>query len=270
MENLGLSHKVTMTTDARSRGQVGAADIAFFAAMGRVELETLLHSERAFERTCAAILLAHFNDALTVAQLCQQLLIEKKLYTKIALCEALVKCAELSVSPLIGLLGRIGNNQEADVPSKGFYKRSYPLPRDIAARTICRLGIVAIAPLETFMESSDDLHGIAQALDAYGHIIYTMGLTHPSSSLQMLYRRYAGNALLRYKIARCLSGFRDEWSSSLLLNMLRTDHPGHQLEALRSSLLSGVTIPPDIQILLTGELGRLHAFLTTRSGGIWR
>ena len=71
-----------------------------------------------------------------VDKLCHQLAIEKKLYTKIALCETLAECAELSIEPLIGLLGRIGKNQETQIPEIGFYKVSYPLQRDIAARTI--------------------------------------------------------------------------------------------------------------------------------------
>ena len=83
--------------------------------------------------------------------------IEKKLYPKIALCETLAVCAELSIEPLIGLLGQIGNNQERKIPETGFYKVSYPLPRDIAARTICRLGIIAILPLENFIKFSKDM-----------------------------------------------------------------------------------------------------------------
>jgi hypothetical protein len=76
-----------------------------------------------------------------VTELCRQLAVEKKLYTKIALCESLAARAELSIEPLIELLGRIGKNQETKIPERGFYKVSYPLPRDIAARIICRLVI---------------------------------------------------------------------------------------------------------------------------------
>jgi hypothetical protein len=131
----------------RERGEVNEADITHFASFDEPELLFLFHSKIPVERSCAAIHLRKYQSPTVVDRLCHQLAIEKKLYTEIALCETLAECAELSIEPLVGLLGRIGKNQETKIPETGFYKVSYPLPRDIAARTICRLGIVAILPL---------------------------------------------------------------------------------------------------------------------------
>ncbi len=123
----------------RERGEVNETDISDFASFDESELLFFLNSEKTVERSCAAIHLKKYQNPTVVDKLCHQLAIEKKLYTKIALCETLVECAGLSIEPLIGLLGQIGKNQETKIPETGFYKVSYPLPRDIAARTICRL-----------------------------------------------------------------------------------------------------------------------------------
>ncbi|MCD4721851.1 MAG: hypothetical protein K8S13_18630, partial [Desulfobacula sp.] len=131
----------------RERGEVNETDISDFASFDESELLSFLHSEKAVERSCAVINLRKYHNTTVVDKLCHQLVIEKKLYTRIALCETLAECAELSIEPLIGLLGQIGKNQETKIPETGFYKVSYPLPRDIAARTICRLGIIAVLPL---------------------------------------------------------------------------------------------------------------------------
>ncbi|MBF0529832.1 MAG: hypothetical protein HQK55_11305 [Deltaproteobacteria bacterium] len=253
----------------RSRGEIDEADITGFASLGKVELVSLLHSKTATDRSYAAILLGNFQDSDTVTQLCRQLSIEKKLYTRIAICKSLVKCADLSIPLLIELLGRIGKNQEDKIPETGFYKTSYPLPRDIAARTICRLGNTAIGPLENFIETSADTPAIAQALDAYGHIVYTNQTQRSPASLQRLYINQPTHDFLKYKIARCLSGFHDDWSRSFLFSLLRTGSIGHQLEALRSLLLSGAEIPLDVERSFTGELRKLNIFfkhkLTNRS-----
>ena len=253
---------------AKSRGQVDATDIAPFTSLSKPQLVALLHSTLAIERTCAAVLLADSQDSVVVDFLCQRLLIEKKLYTKIALCESLISHGALSIAPLVKLLGRVGDNQETSIPVTGFYKISYPLPRDIAARTICRLGSIAIAPLEGFMDTASDLRSIAQALDAYGHIIYTLHLEHPIAFLHRLYDRHADHPILKYKIARCLCGFRDEYSRSILFNLLQTGEAGYQLIALRSLLLSGARIPQHIVDTFNDELRKLHAFLTKKSVGV--
>ena len=162
----------TLAAKRRERGEVNEMDISDFASFDESELLSFLHSEKPVERSCAAIHLRKSKNPTVVDQLCHQLAIEKKLYTRIALCETLAECAELSIEPLIGLLGRIGENQEIKIPETGFYKVSYPLPRDIAARTICRLGIAAILPLENFIKSSKDMNALAQAIDAYGHSLF--------------------------------------------------------------------------------------------------
>jgi len=245
----------------RERGEVNETDISDFASFDESELLFFLHSEKTVERSCAAIHLKKYQNPTVVDKLCHQLAIEKKLYTRIALCETLAECADLSIEPLIGLLGQIGKNQETKIPETGFYKVSYPLPRDIAARTICRLGIIAILPLENFIKSSKDLNALAQAIDAYGHIVYSNKIKCSSSQLQKLYERHPKNDFLKYKITRCVSGIHDEWAKSFLLESIQTGCKGLRLEALRSLILLKIEIPGNIQNGFSAEMKKLEFFL---------
>ena len=63
----------------------------------------------------------------------QALKTEKKLYPKIELSELLCSCGQPAIKALIKQLGKIGNNQHKQIPNKQFQKKSYPLPRDLAA-----------------------------------------------------------------------------------------------------------------------------------------
>jgi len=71
----------------RERGEVNEADIAHFAPFDKLELLRLLHSKIPIERTCAAIHLWKYQSPAVVDKLCRALSVEKKLYTRIALCE---------------------------------------------------------------------------------------------------------------------------------------------------------------------------------------
>ena len=245
----------------RERGEVNEADIAHFTSFDEPKLLFLLNSKLPVERSCAAIHLQKYQSPIVVGRLCHQLAIEKKLYTKIALCETLTKCADLSIVPLIGLLGQIGKNQETKIPETGFYKVSYPLPRDVAARTICRLGIGAILSLENFIKSSKDMKALTQAIDAYGHIIYSNKIKRSSLALQELYEKHPKNDFLKYKITRCLSGINDEWAKSFLFEIVQTGCQGIRLEALRSLLLLKMKIPSYVQNNFSVEMQKVASFL---------
>ncbi len=248
----------------RERGEVNQTDIASFVSLKESKLLSLLNSKISTERTIAAILLRNHKNATVVYQLCKTLTVEKKLYTKIALCESLVECAELSIEPLINLLGRIGNNLETKIPKKGFYKTSFPLPSDIAARTLCRLGTRAIKPLENFIKSAEEIFKLAQAIDAYGHINFSNKLGCSSKILKALVVKNSENDFLKFKITRCLSGIYDSWSRTFLLDTLQSGCHGLRLEALRSLLLLKVEVPIEMQSDFTTEMHKLKSFFNKK------
>lgn len=245
----------------RKRGEANEDDLARFSSFSEADLLSLLRSEKPVERTCAAIHLQKFQNPLVVSGLCEQLSDEKKLYSKLAVCETLAKCSELSIKPLIELLGKIGNNHETEIPGAGFFKVSFPLPRDISARTICRLGSIAILPLEKFIESSKDKKAIAQAVDAYGHILYSNKIERPSSTLQKLSEKYPENDFIKYKITRCLSGFRGEWAKEFLLEILQKGCSGLRLEALRSLTLLKIELSRNMKNSFSTEMQQLELFI---------
>lgn len=77
---------------------------------------------------------------------------------------------EPAIIPLIALLGKIGTNQEKTLPSKCFAKKSFPLARDLAARTLVKIGTPAIPYLMTKLTTGTPFE-IQQALDAIGGIV---------------------------------------------------------------------------------------------------
>ncbi len=253
-----------LSANRRKRGEVNQTDISNFDIITEPDLLLYLQSETAVERTSAAIHLRKYRNSNVVEKLSSQLKVEKKLYTKIALCDSLVECGELSIEPLIGLLGKIGKNQETTIPETGFYKISYPLPRDIAARTLCRLGFNAIVPLENFTTSTQNMNALTQAIDAYGHIVFSNKIKRSSKPFQELYRKHPKNDLLKFKIARCLSGIHDEWASLFLFEILKTEYEGLQLEALRSLMLLNVEIPSNIQNKFSHEMQKLESFMRAK------
>lgn len=245
----------------RARGQVNEADMLHYALYSKSDLIRLLKADDPVARTCGALHLQKHKERDVVIELCRRLMAEKKLYARIALCDTLVEFGELSLKPVFELLGGIGNNQEKTVAETGFYKFSYPLPRDIAARVICRIGVSAVAALESYLESSRNIKGVAEAIDAYGNIIYSNRLPCSSVVLQKIVENHPDNDLLTFKVTRCLSGIKDQWSRQFLLHLLEEGSRGLRLAALRSLLLLQIEIPEKTRNGFTAEMISLESFL---------
>ena len=126
----------------------------------------LLLSETPSKRTLGARLLCNLKENV-VESLIEALKKEKKLYTKIEICNALVSNGKHSILPLINQLGEIGNNQHKTIPTEGFSKDNYPLPRDIAARTLAFIGSDALPELINSIQSAT-LKKTSEAIDAIG------------------------------------------------------------------------------------------------------
>jgi hypothetical protein len=100
----------------------------------------LLESKIATERTLGARLLKEDKTKITVEHLIKSLKTEKKLHPKIKICNTLSELNEIAIDPLIMCLAKIGDNQHKKVPENKFLKVGYPLPKDIASRTLIRIG----------------------------------------------------------------------------------------------------------------------------------
>jgi HEAT repeat protein len=191
--------------DKDKRGFVAAGDEMGYLLKTNDELLELLKSQVAIERTIGARVLGHrgheFAEFLFTA-----LESEQKLYPRIEICNALTKFGAYSVNGLVKRLGKIGKNQHRIPAIEPFKKKSYPLPRDIAARTLIRIGPIALPALCEVLKA-DNPSEISEAIDAIGFICYPGGQYNYLKPLMDCYNTFKSNDLVRWKIIRAMSAF---------------------------------------------------------------
>jgi HEAT repeat protein len=217
------------------RGFISEKDLRSKEALSCDGLLLLLKSKTPAERTIAAQLLEKCKTVTVVDSLCAALINEKSLYTKIALCDTLASFRELSAEKLCALLGTIGSNQHKSVPQKPFEKRSFPLPRDIAARTLSRIGIAALPFLGKILESGEGF-AIREAIDAIGFIsFYEKDLTLFDQLIHCM-RKHGSDPVIRWKIAVALRSFRSDESRQVLESIAANDSDKAIRAAAKQSL----------------------------------
>jgi hypothetical protein len=172
------------------------------------ELLQLLISTTAQERTAAAKLLSQHKNKVVIAALCQALINEKKLYTKLAICDALVAMGIKAVPHLMELLGTIGANQYKSLPNAVFQKNNYPLPRDIVARTVIRLGAPTLPYLENILREGNR-NKISEAIDAIGYIAFYTKNMRSLPVLNTCLQKYTNDELITWKIIRAFESYPD-------------------------------------------------------------
>lgn len=217
----------------KSRGYVEDADIALYLHYDKDMLIELLSSKVATERTIATRLLAKYKHSDVLNALITCLTKEKKLYTKIAVTESIETFGKEASIKLIPYLSKIGSNQHKTLPPKPFNKSSYPLPRDIVARTICKIGVVALKPLCECLKSSE-YHRILEAIDAIGFISFYHNDYSSLGAIIALHDVYKDDALMVWKILRALQSFPQQESIELLERYTTSDVMQHRWEAQRS------------------------------------
>jgi HEAT repeat protein len=187
------------------RGFVAAGDELLYAKRNNDELIELLKSRIAGERTIAVRLLGgrtpDSSEFLFAA-----LEAEQKLYPKLEICRALAGFGNYAINGLINRLGKIGDNQHLNISLEPFRKNSYPLPRDIAARILIRIGSPALPALCEVLERGDSSK-ISEAIDTIGFICFAGENDNYLEPLMICYSNYSSSDLLRWKIIRALSAF---------------------------------------------------------------
>lgn len=195
----------------------------------------MLNSSIAHERTLAARVLGKRKEAKAIPGLIDALGKEDMLYSKLAICEALIAMGSQAVDPLINVLGEIGDNQHKEIPDGEFKKGSYPLPRDIAARTLIRLGNYCLPDLLEVLNGNDVVK-ISEAVDAIGYICFYEPHKGISGLIMDAMGRFEGNELIQWKLIRAMSAFKECEPS---LNSIKDTaiNPRLKLEAERSLML---------------------------------
>jgi HEAT repeat protein len=233
----------------QKRGQVSEKEVKQYENATVGELTILLNSNDPKSRTIAAILIGNKRILEMIPLLCKCLVTEKSLYSRIAMSEALGRMGEPAVLPLISLLGKIGNNQETELPEKYCEKKSYPLARDMSARTLVKIGKPAIPGLIMKIKSGDSFE-TQQAIDAIGGIVSKTHDKRPLSILLEMFVDYSDNEVTIWKIIRALSAFKHIEATEPLIKMLiNHTKPSIRWEAARSIGQIGISTPEVIHAL---------------------
>lgn len=190
----------------QNRGFVAAGDEVGYSSLNQEDLLELLKSPKPMERTLAARNLGKNIDYQIVENLLVALDSEQKLYSKIEICNSLAMFGVHSLAGLVLRLGTIGKNQHLTVPEEPFRKSSYPLPRDIAARTLIRIGEIALPQLFEVL-LGDEQPKISEAIDAIGFICFKNPNPKYLGELKTCYRKHFNSELIRWKLFRAMSSF---------------------------------------------------------------
>lgn len=206
--------------DLRKRGMAEEKDIVESRVLEDEVLFQRINSTLAVERTAAIHILAekHLEETEFVNLLLDRLCIEKSLYTKIEICNCLVQGTEKTAGQMTGYLGKIGRNQHKVLPEKVSKKKSYPLPRDIIARTMGKMspGIITVL-LEVLKSGTEE--EISEVLDAIGFLtFYHRELATQKNVISIIdvMKQYHQNKIIVWKSVLCLSAFPLEVSIDIL------------------------------------------------------
>ncbi|MDO9044401.1 MAG: HEAT repeat domain-containing protein [Methanobacteriaceae archaeon] len=248
----------------KKRGEINKADLTPYLNFSTTQLIEMLESPEAQKRTIAAMMLGDKREKEVIEPLCYSLKIEKALYSRIAISEALGKMGESAVVPVADLLGQIGNNQEIELPKKYFNKKSYPLVRDMAARTLVKIGKPATTYLIQLLESEKDIFIKQQAIDALGSIASKTGDYRSLKPIINCFDNIAGinqedinlsdenmDKVTLWKIIRSLSAFKNSKEAVGCIILVLNNFPDPQLqwESARSLGQIGVSSPEVLEIL---------------------
>lgn len=210
------------TSALQSRGFLSAEDLTSFGQMSTEDLIRKVDSDDAVERSAAIRLLARTTSAGDSLNhiFVERLTRETKLYTKLEICEALQSGGVPSARLLTPLLGKIGKNQHKHPSAEVFRKSSYPLPRDIVARTLARMD-PQILPMLIAVLRERPRDEVAEVIDAIGFMCFYAAVT-PTDRLAALralidtFHENPNDELVQWKVARAFESFNHPDCLSLL------------------------------------------------------
>lgn len=204
-----MKHNLKSDLDKlKDKGLPLEEDVILLKDKSLEELIYCLNDNDASVRTSAAVNLKPYSDkAADYLLIC--LSEEDSLYTKIAICETLEAGNIDTARKMTEYLGKIGNNQYKKLPKKVSLKKSYPLPRDIIARTLAKMNADVLPALIEVLQS-DDLIKIYEAADAFGYMCFYNETLQNEKNLEYIINiinKYKDDKLLIWKSLTCLSAF---------------------------------------------------------------
>lgn len=217
--------------DLKKRGYVTKEQVKEYEGTPINTLITMLHATNPYKRTIAAKNLSTLDNQV-VDELLNQLAKEKCLYTKIAICETLELGDLSTATKMIKYLGVIGKNQYIELPDKVSAKKSYPLPRDIIARSLGKMDSSVFPALCNVLMTQDTIK-IREVLDAIGFMVFYHRELSSEENQHIIYstmKKFHNDDIILWKCILCLSAFPSEETKNILEeynkpnNILPTDH----------------------------------------------
>lgn len=228
--------------DLRKRGMVTQQDMDMISHLTYDEAIKRINSKSPIDRTAAIrwLSICESYDDNFIKILLNRLCIEKCLYTKIEICDALEKGDITTARIMTNYLGKIGNNQYKDLPNKVSEKISYPLQRDIIARTLAKMSVSVFPALLEVFQTKDEAK-ISEVIDSIGYMIfYNQKLSNKQNFniIMDIINLYSDNDIIFWKSVICLSAFHLE-ENILYLNdiILNSTIELIRQEAMRSKKL---------------------------------
>lgn len=211
----------------RSRGKITSEDLQQYSNHTKIELLEMLKSKEAYKRTIAVKILSEKYDLTDdlIHLFLHTLKQEKKLYTKIELCDALSKGDVQSAKIMVEYLGKIGNNKHTELPTNDFNKKSYPLPRDIIARTLAHMK-EDILPVLMDVLKTNNIPEIREVIDAIGFICFYNKIhfnTQIVDELILCLNENYNDDIIRWKLVRAFESFNDINLIHILMEIKQND-----------------------------------------------
>jgi len=224
----------------RERGYIEGYDISDFKKLDREALLNLLEDKQPIYRSAAAKVIRLKYDVCNINManaLLKQLSKEKKLYTKLEICSTLETGNQITAKEMISYIGKIGKNQHKTLPERPTLKQSYPLPRDLIARSLGRMRR-EIMPLLMEVLDSGDLIKIREVLDAIGFLSFYDRKAISYKCMNKVIHTieyYREDNLILWKGIICLSAFPYPESIECLKNISESaEQPLFREEAKRA------------------------------------
>ncbi|MGG5318677.1 hypothetical protein [Enterococcus sp. AZ072] len=218
----------------QTRGWLEEDDLINFRKCSFEMLMVLLDSEQSLERSAAARLIPLTVDSS--AKLLEVVSKERKLYCRLEMMRKLETGTVETAKQMLPYLGKIGSNQHQQPLNTPSAKKSFPLPRDLIARS---LGNMSTSILPTLFEQLNqlDMPALSELIDAIGLLIFY----HPNEAsdnyfneLQTLWEESIYEPLLQWKLVICFSSFPQ---SEMLLKEIIQTNADLASEAQRSLIL---------------------------------
>ena len=199
----------------RERGFLSGDEFLKISSSNSFDPGKYIKSYFPHERTAGYRYIKMFPDVNFLEALCIILENEKPLYSKIELCECIEQFGVSAIEYLDPLIGTIGKNQHKTISSCDLKKKSFPLPRDIVARIIIRLGSEVLYYYKNNLDKYNTRQ-LSEIIDIIGHITSTSKNEIMESDLLHLFET-TSDKLITWKLIKSFQSFTSQKIIEILL-----------------------------------------------------